>query len=415
MQRRLYIGSDPRRAHSIEELRAMAARRVPHFCFEYIEGGSEEEATLRRNRDVFSEIAFKPRSLVDVSRRDIGINLFGRRSAAPFMIAPTGFSGLLAHEGDIALAKAAAGAGIPFILSNASTVPLEKVIEAAGGRVWMQVYMYRTRDFVAQLAERAERAGVEALVVTTDSAIYGKREWDLRNYAKPLKLDVRNLIDVLAHPRWMKEVLWPNGMPRFANLGDLLPPGKDSVSGAASALAKELDPSLSWEDIRWLRDRWPRRLIIKGLLHPDDAKRAASLGADGIVLSNHGGRQLDGAVSAMDVLPDVVDAVKGRLAVMLDGGFRRGSDIVKAMALGADAVLVGRATTWGLAAGGRAGADRAVEILMTEIDRVIGLLGCSSIASLDHQSVQWTPRAIRPLGQSATPSRDETLDEEHVQ
>ncbi|MDR5758756.1 alpha-hydroxy acid oxidase [Caballeronia sp. LZ035] len=393
MQRRLYAGNDPRRAHSIEDLRAMAAQRVPNFCFEYVEGGAEEEATLRRNRDVFAEIAFRPRSLVDVSKRDIGIDLFGKRSAAPFMIAPTGFSGLLSHEGDIALASAAAAAGIPFILSNASTVPLERVIERAGGRVWMQVYMYRTRDFVAKLAERAHHAGVEALVVTTDSAIYGKREWDLRNYARPLKLDLRNTLDVLAHPRWMMDVLWPHGMPRFANLGDLLPPGQDSVRGAASALAKELDPSLSWEDIRWLRDRWPGRLIVKGLLHPDDAVRAASLGADGIVLSNHGGRQLDGAVSAMDVLPDVVDAVKGRLAVMLDGGFRRGGDIVKAMAYGADAVLVGRATTYGLAAGGRAGVDRAIEILMTEVDRVVGLLGCGSVGALDRQYVKWSLRA----------------------
>lgn len=402
MQRRLYTGNNPHRAHSIEELRAMAARRIPNFCFEYVEGGSEEEATLRRNREVFSEIAFKPRSLVDVSRRDIGITLFGRRSAAPFIIGPTGFSGLLAHEGDIALASAAAAAGIPFILSNASTVPLERVIERAGGRVWMQVYMYRTREFVAKLAARARHAGVEALVVTTDSAIYGNREWDLRNYARPLKLNARNTLDVLAHPRWAMDVLWPHGMPRFANLGDLLPPGQDSVRGAASALGKELDPSLSWDDIRWLRDLWPGRLIIKGLLHPDDAARAVSLGADGIVLSNHGGRQLDGAVSAMDVLPEVVDAVKGRLGVMLDGGFRRGSDIVKAMALGADAVLVGRATTWGLAAGGRSGADRAVEILMTEVDRVIGLLGCSSVTALDDQYVQWTPREVRQTNRSAT-------------
>ncbi|WP_175943588.1 alpha-hydroxy acid oxidase [Caballeronia sp. BCC1704] len=397
MQRRLYTGNDPRRAHSIEELRGMAQRRVPNFCFEYVEGGAEEEATLLRNRSVFADIAFRPRSLVDVSKRDIGIDLFGRRSAAPFMIGPTGFSGLLSREGDIALASAAAAAGIPFILSNASTVPLERVVASAGGRVWMQVYMYRTRDFVAKLAERAKQAQVEALVVTTDSAIYGKREWDLRNYARPLKLDLRNTLDVLAHPRWMMDVLWPGGMPKFANLGDLLPPGQDSVRGAASALAKELDPSLSWNDIRWLRDRWPGRLIIKGLIHPEDAARAVSVGADGIVLSNHGGRQLDGSVAALEVLPEVVAEVNGRLAVMLDGGFRRGSDIVKAMALGADAVLLGRATTWGLAAGGRAGVDRAIDILKTEVDRVIGLLGCNSMAELDTRYLQWTRRNAEPM------------------
>ncbi len=375
----------------------MAQRRVPNFCFEYVEGGAEEEATLLRNRSVFADIAFRPRSLVDVSKRDIGIDLFGRRSAAPFMIGPTGFSGLLSREGDIALASAAAAAGIPFILSNASTVPLERVVASAGGRVWMQVYMYRTRDFVAKLAERAKQAQVEALVVTTDSAIYGKREWDLRNYARPLKLDLRNTLDVLAHPRWMMDVLWPGGMPKFANLGDLLPPGQDSVRGAASALAKELDPSLSWNDIRWLRDRWPGRLIIKGLIHPEDAARAVSVGADGIVLSNHGGRQLDGSVAALEVLPEVVAEVNGRLAVMLDGGFRRGSDIVKAMALGADAVLLGRATTWGLAAGGRAGVDRAIDILKTEVDRVIGLLGCNSMAELDTRYLQWTRRNAEPM------------------
>jgi (S)-mandelate dehydrogenase len=402
VQRRLYTGNDPRRAHSIEELRGMAQRRVPNFCFEYVEGGAEEEATLLRNRSVFADIAFRPRSLVDVSKRDIGIDLFGRRSAAPFMIGPTGFSGLLSREGDIALASAAAAAGIPFILSNASTVPLERVVASAGGRVWMQVYMYRTRDFVAKLAERAKQAQVEALVVTTDSAIYGKREWDLRNYARPLKLDLRNTLDVLAHPRWMMDVLWPSGMPKFANLGDLLPPGQDSVRGAASALAKELDPSLSWNDIRWLRDRWPGRLIIKGLIHPEDAARAVSVGADGIVLSNHGGRQLDGSVAALEVLPEVVAEVNGRLAVMLDGGFRRGSDIVKAMALGADAVLLGRATTWGLAAGGRAGVDRAIEILKTEVDRVIGLLGCKSMAELDTRYLQWTRRNAEPM-QARTP------------
>jgi len=277
------------------------------------------------------------------------------------------------------------------------------------------VYMYRTRGFVAKLAERAQRAQVEALVVTTDSAIYGKREWDLRNYARPLKLDLRNTFDVVAHPRWMMDVLWPRGMPKFANLGDLLPPGQDSVRGAASALAKELDPSLSWDDIRWLRDRWPGRLIIKGLMHPEDAVRAVSVGADGIVLSNHGGRQLDGSISAMEVLPEVVKEVNGRLAVMLDGGFRRGSDIVKAMALGADAVLLGRATSWGLAAGGRAGVDRAIEILKTEVDRVIGLLGCKSVAELDTRYLQVTRRIAHETHSRTVRPTHETANELQLQ
>ena len=400
MKRRLYSGRDVNRAHGIDDLRAMARSRLPNFCFEYIEGGSEDETTLRRNRDVFSEIRFLPRTLVNVEQRDQSVMLMGRRSAAPFMIGPTGYSGLMFREGDVKLASAAAAADIPFILSNASTVSLEDVVRRAGGRVWMQVYMYRTREFVAKLAARAQAAGVEALVVTTDSAVFGKREWDLRNYIKPLKLDWRNKFDTLWHPRWMANVLWPSGMPHFANLGDLLPPGQTSVKGATITLGQQLDPSLSWEDIKWLRDLWPGKLIIKGLCGAADAVRAVEVGADGIVLSNHGGRQLDGSVSALEVLPEVVEQVKGRLCVMLDGGFRRGSDILKAVALGADAVLLGRATTYGLAAGGQPGAERAIQILKTEVDRTLGLLGCSDISRLDQRYLRW-PGQVGLAGQAA--------------
>lgn len=389
MKRRLYSGRDVNRAHSIDDLRAMARRRLPNFCFEYIEGGAEDEATLCRNRDVFNEIAFLPRTLVNVEHRNQSRMLFGQRTASPFMIGPTGYSGLMFREGDVKLASAAAAAGIPFVLSNVSTVALEEVVRRAGGRVWMQVYMYRTREFLAKLAQRAQAAGIEALVVTTDSAVFGKREWDLRNYIKPLMLDWRNKFDVLRHPRWMSNVLWPGGMPRFANLGDLLPPGQNSVKGATITLGQQLDPSLSWDDIRWLRDLWPNRLIVKGVLGAPDALRAVQAGVDAIVLSNHGGRQLDGAVSAMDVLPEVVDQVRGRLSVMLDGGFRRGSDILKAVALGADAVLLGRATTYGLSAGGQPGAARAIQILQSEVDRALGLLGCSDIAALDRSYLRW--------------------------
>lgn len=389
MKRRLYKGTDYRRAHSIDELREVARRRVPNFCFEYVEGGSDDEVTLKRNRSVFEEIGFVPRTLVDVSARSQAIDLFGKPSAAPFMIGPTGFSGLLTREGDLALARAAASAGIPYILSNASTMRLEDVVRRAGGRVWMQLYLYRTRDYAARLVDRMKAAGVEALVVTTDSAIFGNREWDRRNYARPLKLDLRNTIDVMLHPRWIFDVLVPHGVPRFANLGDMLPPGQDSVQGAASAISKELDPSLNWVDIRWLRDIWPGKLIVKGVMCAEDAVTAAKTGADGIVLSNHGGRQLDGAVSSMEILPEVAAAVGGRLTVMLDGGFRRGSDIVKARALGADAVLLGRATTYGLAAGGEAGVAHAINLLKTEVDRVVGLLGCSNLSQLDAGYIRW--------------------------
>lgn len=384
MKRSFYTGQDIRRAQSIDELREIARKRVPNFCFEYVEGGAEDENTLRRNREVFSRFAFQPRTLVDVSVRRQRRMLLGEEISSPFLIGPTGFSGLLSREGDVSLARAAAAAGIPFVLTNVSTTSLEDVVERAGGRVWMQVYMYRTREFVRRVAQRAHDAGIRTLVLTTDSAIYGKREWDVRNFSSPQSLNWRNAVDVLRHPRWIFDILYPHGFPHFANLGDLLSPGQTSVRGAASStLGKSLDPSLSWPDVEWLRGIWPGQLVIKGVMHAQDAGRAIAVGADGIVLSNHGGRQLDGALSSMDVLEEVVAEVGGRLAVMLDGGFRRGSDIVKALALGADAVLLGRATTYGLAAGGQRGVEQAIEILRDEIDRVLGLLGCPDLARLN--------------------------------
>ncbi len=374
----------------------MARRRTPNFAFEYVEGGAEEEVTLRRNRTVFDDIALVPKTLVDVSNRRLGISLFGRDSALPFLIGPTGFNGFLTHEGDAALALAAAGAGIPFTLSTVSTLPLEEVARRAGGRLWMQLYLYRNRDWVRDIVLRAEQAGFEALALTVDTAIYGNREWDVRNFRRPMQLDLRNKLDVLRHPRWLSDVMIPHGTPRLANVADLLPPGQTSAQGASTALGRSHNASLNWDDVAWLRDLWPRTLILKGVNSLGDARLAAQYGAEGIVLSNHGGRQLDGAVSAMEVLPEVAAALKGRLTIMVDGGFRRGSDIVKAMLLGADAVLLGRAALYGLAAGGQAGAARAIEILRTEVDRVVGLLGCASIADLDPGCVRWRSQGRLP-------------------
>lgn len=380
--RRLYPGRDYRRAQNIEELRELARRRLPNFSFEYVEGGADDEFTLHRNRSIFEGITLQPRTLRNVGSRDLQTRIFGRPSSLPFMIGPTGFNGLLTDQGDLRLAEAAARAGIPFVLSNASTMSIEKIAKVDGIRAWMQIYLYRTREHVAQLVKRVKALDLEAIVVTTDSAIFGNREWDRRNYVRPLKLDLRNRLDVLRHPGWIWDVLVPNGVPRFENLGDLLPPGQDSVKGAASALAAELDPTLSWQDIAWLRDIWPGKLIIKGIGHPDDVRLAMQFGVDGVVLSNHGGRQLDGAVSAMEILPEAARLAQGKLEIFLDGGFRRGSDIVKALLLGANAVLIGRAGLYGLAAGKGPGADHAIDILRTEVDRTLGLLGCSRLDEL---------------------------------
>lgn len=387
MKRRLYPGRDYRRAQSIDELRELARRRLPNFSFEYVEGGSDDEFTLQRNRAIFESITLQPRTLRNVGTRDLRRDFFGKLSALPFMVGPTGFNGLLTAGGDLRLAEAAARAGVPFVLSNASTSSVEDIAAIDGIRAWMQIYLYRTRDHVAKLVERVRRLELEAIVVTTDSAIFGNREWDRRNYVRPLQLDLRNKLDVARHPGWVWDVLVPGGVPRFANLGDLLPPGKDSVKGAASALAAELDPSLNWDDIAWLRDIWKGKLIIKGMIHPADAEIALGYGVDGVVLSNHGGRQLDGAVSAMETLADVARLARGRMSVFLDGGFRRGSDIVKALLLGADGVLLGRAALYGLAAGKGPGASHAIEILRSEVDRTLGLLGCSTLDELSPELI----------------------------
>ena len=393
--RRYYPGRDVERARSIEELRRMAIRRLPHFCREYLEGGAEDEVTLRRNRSIFDGWAFLPRTLVDVTQRAQSVDLFGQAVASPFLIGPTGFNGMLTRRGDLALARAAAAAGVPFTLSNVSNTALEDIADKAGGRLWMQVYLYRSRGFVRDIAMRAQRAGFEALVVTTDLPVYGNREWDARNFRSGARLTLRNLIDTACHPRWLCDVFLPDGMPRFRNLGDLLPPGKDHAAGASAILARELDPSLNWQDIAWLRDLWPGKLIVKGILDPRDAQEARRLGADGVILSNHGGRQLDGAVSPMETLPEVAALLKGHLTVLIDGGFRRGSDIVKARALGADAVLLGRAPLYGLAAGGEKGAARAISLLAQEVDRVLALLGCTDIRDLG-------PEVLRTVFNSTT-------------
>ncbi|UTW08163.1 alpha-hydroxy acid oxidase [Pseudomonas benzenivorans] len=382
MRRRLYQGRDYRRAQNIEELREMARRRLPNFSFEYVEGGADDELTLKRNRAIFESVTLQPRTLRDVGQRRLDRCFFGTPAQLPFMIGPTGFNGLLTRDGDLHLARAAAKAGVPFVLSNASTTAIEDIAAVEGVRAWMQIYLYRTREHVARLVERVRRLNLEAIVVTTDSAIFGNREWDKRNYAKPLQLDLRNRLDVLRHPGWIWDVLVPDGVPRFKNLGDLLPPGKDSVKGAAGALAAELDPTLSWDDIAWLRDIWHGKLIVKGMIHPEDARLAMQYGVDGVVLSNHGGRQLDGAVSALETLPEVARIGRGRLEVFLDGGFRRGSDIAKALLLGASGVLIGRAGLYGLAAGKGAGAAHAINILRSELDRTLGLLGCSNLDEL---------------------------------
>jgi (S)-mandelate dehydrogenase len=380
MRRRFHSGHDFRQALTVAELRAIAHRRLPSFVLEYVEGGAEDEVTLRRNRQAFDDIAFVWKTLTDVSRRDMSVEIFGKRQPMPLAIAPTGSAGLIAKRGDVALARAAAAAGIPFIQSTVSTLKVETVAAEAGGRHWMQLYMLRDRAVTEAIVARAAEAGCEALVLTTDTVVFGNREWDRRHYVRPDKLRFTSKLSVLTHPRWALAVLIPNGVPVFENLVEFLPAGKGNPVETRAFLVQQMDASITFRDIAWLRRLWPRKLVVKGILDEADARRAADSGADGIVVSNHGGRQLDGAVAPIQVLPKIVAAVGGRVCVMIDGGFRRGTDVVKAVALGADLVLLGRATLYGLAAGGEAGAAHVLSILGEEIDRTIGILGATSLA-----------------------------------
>jgi (S)-mandelate dehydrogenase len=388
MKRTRYAGRDFRRAITIDDLRLVARRRVPNFNFEYIEGGAEDEVTLRRNRDVFERIAWLPRALVGAGPADLGIEIFGRRLNLPIVIAPTGFNGLCWKQGDIALARAAAAAGIPFTLSTASNCAIGRLAAAVPCNLWYQLYAYKDQQVVDRLIDRVGEAGCEVLVITADAPVLGAREWDQRNYSAPMKLSLANKLDVLRHPGWLARIMFPSGAPTFENLTEFLPPGKYSALIGAKYSFSQINSRLSWHDVERIRGRWPGKLVVKGLLCVEDARRSVEAGVDGIVLSNHGGRQLDSCVSGVELLPAVSSEFGDRLTVLVDGGFRRGADVLKAMALGAHGVMIGRSTLYGLAAGGEAGVSHAIGILRTEMERAMLLLGCGSIQDLGRHLIR---------------------------
>ncbi|MEP7243587.1 MAG: alpha-hydroxy acid oxidase [Gammaproteobacteria bacterium] len=390
-QRQLFRSSKIERALNISHLRDIARRYVPHFAFEYVEGGAEDELTLRRNREAFESYRFVPNTLVDTTQRNHRTTLFGSEIKAPLIIAPTGMNGILRYQGDLALARAAASAGIPFTLSTVSTTKLETIAEKVGGRLWMQVYVMRDRSISENIIRRAHAAGYQALVFTTDANTFGHREWDRRNYLRPGRLTTHAMLDMLRHPSWLSEVILRHGIPEFVNFAPYLPPGAASAIGGSTIIPTLFTPSITWDDIQWLRGIWDRKLLIKGVLSVPDAERAASLGCDGIVLTNHGGRQLDSCVAPIEMVEEIAAAVGEKMTVIVDSGFRRGADVVKALALGADAVMLGRATLYGLAAGGERGVSRALEILTAEIDRVLGQLGVNSVADLGPHLLHLAP------------------------
>jgi (S)-mandelate dehydrogenase len=368
---------------SIEDLRSIARKRLPRFVFDYVDGGSEDEVTLHANRRAFERLRFRPRTLVDVSRRDLRTTILGGPSALPVIAGPVGLIGLSWRHGDLEMARAAAAAGVPYALSTVSMQSLEDIARKAGGRLWFQCYVFRDRAVTEALIRRASAAGYEALIITSDFPVSGKRERDLRSGLLPsTKLTLRTKLDVLMHPRWLTTV----GVhrPRFVNVESEVGPGRDAASFLPLFM---FDPALDWDDFRRFREMWKGKLLLKGVLRPDDAVRAVEYGADGVVLSNHGGRQLDCAISGMDALPDTVREIGGRASVIVDGGVRRGSDIAKALACGAEAVILGRALNYGLAAGGAPGVTRALDILRDEFDRTLALTGCCSPADLSPELI----------------------------
>ena len=372
-------------AYDVADLRALARRRLPRGVFEFFDRGNGDETALVENRVAFDRIKLEPRMLVDTSRRAQNITLFGQKHAMPIAIAPTGSAGLAWHEGEVALARAAAKAGIPFALATGSMTSLERVAAEAGGTLWFQVYMWPDRSLSHRLVERAKAAGYQALIVTVDTPVPPGREYNLRNgMTVPFRFTRRNVTDVLAHPRWLASVLMryllTTGMPRYENYPTDL---KARITAAPMGRSMMVTDSLTWEDLRALRKLWPHTLMVKGILRAADAVLAADCGADAVIVSNHGGRAVDSTRAPIAVLPEVVDAAGRRLTVLVDSGFRRGADVVKALALGAKAVLIGRATLYGTAVAGATGAARAIEIYRDEIDRLLALIGCPGVAALD--------------------------------
>jgi (S)-mandelate dehydrogenase len=384
--------------YNIFDLRERAKKRLPRGPFEFVDRGTEEEVSLRNNREVFDRIRFKTRTFVDVSKRSQETEIFGVKHKMPLVIAPTGTAGLMWYEGEIALAKAARAAGIPFTLATGSMTAMERVADEAGGDLWFQLYLWPDRSMSHELVERAKAAGYKALVVTVDGVSSGNREYNIRNgFTLPFTYSPVALTDMLMHPRWLFGVLFKylvtTGMPMYQNYPQRARAKMTAGPMGRSSLRTD---SIKWEDLDALRKIWPHKLIVKGMLNAEDAAEAVNHGADGIDVSNHGGRNLDGIISPLEALPEIVDAVGKRATVFCDSGFRRGSDVVKALCLGANAVMVGRSTLYGVAAGGEAGAARALEIFRDEIHRNIALLGVNKLSELGPQYLKFVDASLRP-------------------
>jgi isopentenyl diphosphate isomerase/L-lactate dehydrogenase-like FMN-dependent dehydrogenase len=379
----------PSQVVNIADLRRLAQKRLPKAVFDYVDGGAEAESTLAENCRAFSDVLFRPRGAVAMGQCDLRTRVLGHEISMPLMLAPVGYSRLMHPEGEVAAARAAGEAGTGYILSTISGHKLEDVKAASKGPVFYQLYLMGGRAAAEGVLDRARRAGFSALVITVDTPVAGLRERDPRNGMRELMgsspfAKIPFLTDIFAHPGWLFSFLRDGGVPKLENV---VIPGKGpmEMNDVTAALAES---TVTWADLKWIRELWPGPIVVKGLLTGDDARRAVDEGAAAVVVSNHGGRQLDSVFPTLRALPEVVAAVNGQVEVLMDGGVRRGSDVVKALCLGARAVLIGRAYAFGLGAAGHAGVTRALQILRADIERTIRLLGCPAMSALDRTYVE---------------------------
>jgi L-lactate dehydrogenase (cytochrome) len=368
----------------IEDLRALARRKVPKAFFEYVDGGSYNEETLRANRAELEPIKLRQRVMVDVYDRSIATTIVGQKVSAPFALAPIGLCGMQYGDGEILSAQAAEEAELPFTLSTMSINSIEQVAEATTKPFWFQLYVIRDRDFSKDILSRAAKAGCNALVLTVDLQVLGQRHRDIRNgMTVPPQIRLKNIIDMATKPEWVFSILRGKSKT-FGNLAGHVK-GMDDVTSLAQWTNSQFDPALNWKDVDWIKKVWPGKLIIKGILDVEDARTAVKLGADAIVVSNHGGRQLDGAQASIAALPPIAQAVGSDTEVLFDGGIRTGSDMLRALALGAHACLIGRAYIYGLGAGGKAGVAKAIDILKKELSVAMALTGTTRVGDIGPQ------------------------------
>lgn len=376
-------------AADVSDLRAIAKRRLPSGVFDYIDGGAEDEITLDANCSAFTKLQFQPRVLRDMSQLDTSTTLFGTKMSIPLFMAPTGFGRIAQSQGELAVARAAARAGVPYGLSTMATRSIEEVAEVCDGSKWFQVYTWKDRSLVQDMVERAQAAGYEGLYLTVDAAVLGRRERDVRRgYTLPPKIGLDTILDGAIHPGWTLDFL-RNDPITFANVVGMHDVDGTSAVSLSEHMKSQFDSSLSWDDVAWLSSIWDGPIVLKGIQTVADAKLAVESGVAGIALSNHGGRQLDTAPTPIELVEPVAQAVGGEITIICDGGVRRGSDIVKALALGADAVSIGRPYLYALGAAGEAGVDHLLDFLVEGVERTMALTGCATVAEITRDVVKW--------------------------